>query len=91
MDLWCPAQVTQDVLGPMSYYCGLATGGSQSYPIATTATATAAAIATGMGAGTSTETGSSSGAKPGGAATLEPPLSIGAGIIAAFGILAILR
>jgi hypothetical protein len=88
MDLWCPAQVTQDVLGPMSYYCGLATGGSQSYPIA--ATATAAAIATGTGAGTSPAIGSSSGAKPGGAATLESPLSIGAGIIAAFGILAVL-
>lgn len=95
MDLWCKPQVTQDVLPYMSYYCGLATGGSPTPPSIPAETSGAGANtavrseAESTGAVAETGTIGTSAAKPTGGAIAEPALSIGTGMITMFGILAI--
>jgi hypothetical protein len=95
VDLWCPAEVTANVLPYMSYFCALATGGSPSPPDRTAATATATGTEQGissrsMGTGMSTATGTQPSANPAGTVLLEPILPIGVATLAAVGILAVM-
>lgn len=88
MNLWCPPQVTRDVIPYQEYYCALATGGTPTLATATDAVTTGSSGPTETGTGTEGSQPTGTG-KPGGAGMLEPVVGMGVGFAMLLGALGV--